>query len=231
MYRKLLIFVALVLLIGVTTVAAQEEIDPSIFVIITDSSGYYAGGSGWYAGYVVYGSGTYDLQMFATGGENNGLWPVTDVRIVVAISTEAWGGGLESLTITNSSETLTLTPTDFTSGPCPNWPMGPGESVGGPFSEPDYYGYNDDYNPGDLTLTSGTRDNPKILTVTVTFSDDATEASKVALLAYGTDAKGKPAKTPYSGGTTFVVPELGTLLLTLAPLAALTTYALKRKKS
>jgi len=224
MNRKLFIFVILALLLGVTAVAAQEE-DPAIFVIITDSSGYYVGGEGWYAGYVVYGSGTYTLQMYANGG-NSHLWPVTDVHIVVAISDEAAGGGLTSLKI-NETEI-----DGWTHGPCTNWPMGPGESVGGPFMEPDYYGYNDTgYIVPELSLTSGTMRNPKILIVEVTFSDTATTDSKIALLAYGTDAIGQPAKTPYSGGTTFVVPELGTLLLTLAPVAALAMYAFKRKKN
>jgi len=225
MHRKLIGLVALAVLLSVASVAAVEE-DPSIFVIIIDSTGYYLGGTGWYAGYVVYGSGTYSLQIFATGGENSGLWPVSDVHIVVAISDEAAGGDLSSLKINGVSIT------GFTLGPDPNWPVGPGESVGGPFSEPDYYGYNDTYVvPGGLTLSSGTRDNPKILTVEVSFSASATANSKIALLSYGTDAKGKPAKTPFSGGTTFVIPELSTLFLIMAPFMALAAYTFKRKKS
>jgi len=227
MYRKLLLFLLLAFFLGVTIVAAEEEEDPSIFVIVTDGSGHYVGGSGWYAGYVVYGSGTYTLQLFGTGGESSGLWPVSNVHILVAISNEAATGGLSSLKINGESISV------WTPGLCPNWPVGPEEGgVGGPFSEPDYYGYNDTYVvPGGLTLDSGTREHPKILTVEVSFSPSATEASKVAFLSYGTDAKGNPAKTPFSGGTTFVVHELGTLLLTLAPFAALAAYAFKRKKN
>lgn len=228
MARKQFVILALAILLGFTYVAAQVKAGGSIFLLITDSSGYYVGGTGWYAGYVVVGvGGTYDLEIFATGGENNGHWPIRDVHIVAAISDEAAGGGLTSLKIDGVSIT------GWTPGLCPNWPVGPEEGgVGGPFSEPDYYGYNDAYVvPGGLTTTSGTREDPKPLVVEVSFGASATSDSKVALLAYGIDAKDQWLKTPYSGGTTFIVPELGTLLLTLAPFAALTAYAFKRKKN
>lgn len=231
MYRKLYVSVLLaliagVLLLSVASVTALEEEDPSIFLIVTDGQGQYVGGNGWYAGFVVRGSGTYTLQIFGTGGEYSGLWPVTNVHIVVAISVEAHSGGLESLAINGVSIT------GFNAGQDPNWPRGPGHSIGGPFSEEDYYGYNDSYIiPGGLTLTNGTRINPKILTIDISFSSSATMASKVALLAYGTDNKCRPAKTPYSGGVTFVVPELAVSLLTLAPFAAFGVYKLRRKQS
>lgn len=217
---KVLIILGLLCLFYIIIPAfAADPIDPSIF-IEPASGGTLEDTSGWYAGWVVTTSfsGTYNLHIYATGGENSGHWPISSVYIVVAISKEAYSGGLVSLKING------VPIVGFTAGPCSKLP------TGGPFAEPDYYGYNDIYQiPGGLTLSEGARDHPKTFTVEIVFSPSATEASKLAFLSYGTDAKGYPAKTPFTGQIMCKIPELTTLILTSASMVALGAYKIKRK--
>ncbi len=194
MKKKFACVAAVVLAIFVSAASVQGASAGSIFVIALDSSD--VGGSGWFAGYVVYGqSGTYTLMISANGNENS--FPVTNIKVIVLVSNEAENGGLASLSIEG---TLITT---FTHG-APAY-YGPN---GGPFSEPDYYGYNDQYVIPTLTYSEGHwPESAKEVTVTVSFSSDATANSKVMFLCYGTDAKGQELKTAFSNGTLFVLPE------------------------
>ena len=126
----------LILSIMIFPVLAQED-DPVIFIISPTST--YVGGSGWYAGYVIVGkSGTYKLNISATGSQSQ--YPITNVKVIVLASNEAAAGGLKSLSIEGTPIT------GFTAGKPPYY-----VANGGPFQEPDYYGYNDAYLISQLT--------------------------------------------------------------------------------
>lgn len=207
---------ALVLTVG--AVCIQGVFAASVFVLVLDAE--ECGGSGWCAGSAVYGqSGTYTLKIAANGAQN--AFPISNVKIIVLVSNEAAAGGLATLQIEGT------TISTFTTG----YPTYYGTS-GGPFTEPDYYGYNDQYTIPTLTYSEGHwPDNFKDVTVTITFSSSATANSKVMFLCYGTDANGKGLKTPFSGGTLFVVPEFPVPLVAVgASFAALAVYKkLKRQ--
>jgi hypothetical protein len=195
---------------------AQEDDDPAAFVIA--QNGVYVGASGWYAGYVVAGqSGTYILNISATGSPSQ--YPITDIKIIALISDAAHDGQLTALSINGMPLTA------FTEGD----PAYYGAN-GGPFSEPDYYGYNDQYTITQLTYQQVHHPtNWYQLPVTVTFAENATMDAKVMFLLYGTDAKGLPVKTPFSEATLFVLPEYVNPILALAAFAA--AYLVYRKKS
>jgi hypothetical protein len=190
--------------------------DPAFFVISKDAP--YFGGSGWYAGYVVAGqSGTYKLNISATGLKE--LFPIGKVKIIVAISAKAQSGGLSLLSIEETKITK------FTEG-IPSY-YG---THGGPFDEPDYYGYNDEYVIPELTYEEGHYPEGWYqVTLTVNFAPDATEDSKVMLFCYGEDSKGNPVETPFKQATLFVVPEYVTPLMGVVSCFA--AYAVFRKRA
>lgn len=198
---------------AVQPILAQE--DPAFFVI---GGTNYVGGSGWYAGYVITGSGTYELRIWATGSESQ--YPITDVKLIILISDEAQGGGLSFLAVNGI--------------PISGWtPKKPDYYVpsGGPFSEPDYYGYHE------FTLTDMTfnevhwPDKPgRAVTVNIQFAPGATEASKVAFLCYGIDAKGQTAYTAFSKQTVFTVPELATIAGIVSMFGAFGLYSILKQK-
>jgi hypothetical protein len=181
-------------------VRAQTFDDDPVFFVIGEGS-TYMGDNGWTAGYVITGSGTYTLDISATGPQNR--FPVTDVKVVVCVSEEA----SQKATVTvapNTANSLTVTSYTHTSPASPPQYLPPG----GLFSESDYYGYNDAYTIPELSYVQIHHpDSAYPLQVTVTFASGATQDSKVMFLCYGIDAKGDPAKTPFSGGTLFVLPE------------------------
>lgn len=190
----------------------------SIFVIGQGSTD--VGGTGWYAGYVITGvSGTYTLNISITGGAN--AFPFSNIKVIALVSNESvLQGGLAKLIINGTQID------GFEVGkPAYFWPNG------GPFSEPDFYGYNDTYVIPELTYAEAHHpDNWVQLPVTVEFSSTATEASKVMFVCYGFDVTGKDAKTPFSGGTMFVVPEVETTLIGFSAFAcAFGFYAWKRR--
>jgi hypothetical protein len=151
-------------------------------------------GSGWLAGYVVSGSGTYTLGISATGSP--GSFPLHDIAVIVCINTDAHDGGLQSLTIGGTPIT------DFTHG-------SPGYygANGGPFSENDYWGYNDEYGIPTLSYAEGHYpDDAKEVSVTINFNS-AYPNSKVMILCYGLNAQDKNLKTAFSNGTLFQLPE------------------------
>jgi hypothetical protein len=189
--------------------------DPDSFKVIGDGS-TYVGGKGWYAGYVISGvSGTYTLKISVAGVH----FPIADVKLIVLISDEAHDGGLESLSIEGTSIT------SFTEGK-PSYYV----PNGGPFQEDDYYGYNDAYVIGTLTKEQAEwPDKYFPVRVTVTFSETATEASKVAFLCYGINSAGNPVYTAFSEMTMFVIPEPMTIVSIAAMFVAFGT--LKRLKT
>jgi hypothetical protein len=140
----MLVCLASTLFIQVATAQTSEDDDPVLFVIGEGST--YVGGTGWTAGYVITGSGTYTLEISATGGESR--FPVSDVKVVVCVTEEA----PHSAAVTVASDTanpLTITEynhTDPASAPSYYPP-------GGVFSEIDYYGYNDTYIIPELTYS------------------------------------------------------------------------------
>ncbi len=211
----LLILSAMALSATVLAASAQDDgDDPSIFVIATDA--HYIGGTGWYAGYMIEGeSGTYTMNISLTGPA--AAFPVTDIRVIAAISDEAQSGGLRlvqvnGVTLNNYTASV---PTYY-------------NAQGGPFSEPDYYGYNDQYIIPELTYEqSHFPTNWYQITVTVQFAPDATQNSKVVFLCYGTDHKGLPAKTPFSGGTLFMAPEYTVPALSIV--ACLAAFSVVKK--
>jgi hypothetical protein len=192
----------------------EEDEDP-VFFVISPQSTYY-GGSGWYAGYVVIGqSGTYTLNISANGPK--AAFPITNIKVIALISNESQAGGLKSLSINN------VPITTFNQGRPAYY-----TANGGPFQEPDYYGYSDQYVIPQLTYEQISY--PKQwyqINATIEFASNATTQSKVMFLIYGTDAKGKPAETPFSGGTMFVVPEYTLPLLNIS--ACLIAYATYKK--
>jgi hypothetical protein len=113
------------------------------------------------------------------------------------VSDEAAASGIQSLSIQDKQISA------FTKG-IPNY-YG---AKGGPFNEPDYYGYNDSEVIPQLTFDEGHYpEKAKLVTVSIQFSSSATENSKVMFLCYGTDAHGNGLKTAFSTGTLFVTPE------------------------
>jgi len=196
---------------------AQED-DPVIFIISPTAT--YMGGSGWYAGYVIVGrSGTYTLDISATGSQMQ--YPITNVRVIALASDEAVVGGLKSLYI----EGMQII--GFQTGKPPYY-----VANGGPFQEPDYYGYNDTYVIPQLTYDEAHHpDHWEQITVKVEFQSTATINSKIMFLCYGTDAQGKPAESPFSGGTMFVIPDLaGTLVGLTAFGSAFGIYSLRKRR-
>ena len=209
------ILVGYALSINMVHAQIDEEEDPAVFIIAKDAP--YIGASGWYAGYLVVGqSGTYTLNISANGPER--LFPISNVKIIAAISTEAKAGGLSALSIEGVQIAT------FTQGVTSYY-----GAQGGPFSEPDYYGYNDQYVIPQLTYQQIHFPNTWYqITVTVNFASSATENSKVMFLCYGTDSAGKSAKTPFSQGTLFVVPEYITPIMGISSCFA--AYAVFRKR-
>jgi hypothetical protein len=195
----MLVCIASTLLIQVAAAQETEDNDPVLFVIGEGST--YLGGTGWTAGYVISGSGTYTLEISATGPENR--FPVSNVKVVVCVTEEA----THNATVTiapNTPSALTITEYTHTDPASPPIYYPPG----GVFAEPDYYGYNDTYVIPELTYSETHHSASHYdLQVTVTFGPGTTENSKVLFLCYGTDSKGDPAKTPFSGGTLVVLPE------------------------
>jgi hypothetical protein len=201
------------LILSVTSVyrvKAQAD-DPAAFVVASGST--HSGGSGWCAGYVVNGqSGTFTLNIAVTGSQKQ--FPITGVKVIVAISDAAEAGGLASLSIDGTPITT------WTPGAPPYYPPG------GPFQESDYYGYNDEYIIPQLTFSEAHYpDNWYQLTVTINFAPTATQSSKVMFLCYGTDNDGNPVKTPFSEGTMFVIPEyIGPIIALCSCFAAYGAY-------
>jgi hypothetical protein len=165
-----------------------------MFAVVLNSGD--VNGSGWFSGYVVYGqSGNYTLTISASGSQQS--FPISDIKVIVLVSDEAKPGGIKSLSI--QSEPIL----GYTKGaPCYYG------SKGGPFSEPDYYGYNDSYTIPKLTYNEGHfPENAKNITINMQFSSVANANSKVMFPCYGTDAKGNVLKTAFSNGTLLVLPE------------------------
>jgi len=210
--------ITILLMSMVISSAFAQEDDPVIFIIGEGST--YVGGSGWYAGYVIYGrSGTYTLNISATGSEKQ--FPITSVKVIALASDEATAGGLKSLTIEGMSII------GFQTGK-PSYYV----ANGGPFKEPDYYGYNDTYVITQLTYAEAHHPDHWVqITVTVEFKPTATTNSKIMFLCYGTDADRNPAETPFSGGTMFAVPDLASTLMGLTAFGgAYGLYYLRKRK-
>jgi len=206
----------LLILMVIAPVLAQEEDDPVIFIVGEGSM--YMHGSGWYAGYAIYGcSGTYILNISATGSP--GHYPIINVKVIALASDEAAGGELKSLTI----EGMPIF--GFQTGKPPYY-----TANGGPFQEPDYYGYNDTYVIPQLTYDEAHHpEHWKQITITVEFQPTATTNSKIMFLCYGTDNKGQPAETPFSGGTMFTIPELASTIIGFTTMIGATgVYRLRR---
>ena len=216
-HTALSIITILLVSMVISSALAQED-DPVIFIIGEGST--YVGGNGWYAGYVIYGrSGTYTLNISATGSEKH--FPITNVKVIVLASKEAATGGLEFIIIEGTSII------GFQTGKPPYY-----VANGGPFKEPDYYGYNDTYVIPQLTYDDGHHPDHWVqITVTVEFKPTATTNSKIMFICYGTDAKGKPAETPFSGGTMFAIPDLASTLMGLTAFGgAYGLYYLRKRK-
>ena len=194
MNKKIIAAIALVLAITVGASGFQVTSAGTMFVIVLGSQD--VGGSGWFAGYVVNGqSSTYTLRVSVTGSEKS--FPISNVRVIVLVSVEAASGGIQSLSINGAPVA------GFTKGT----PSYYGAN-GGPFNEPDYYGYNDSYSIPQLSYSQvHYPDNAQNITINLQFSSSATINSKVMFLCYGTDAKGQALKTAFSNGTLMVVPE------------------------
>jgi hypothetical protein len=175
-------------------VIQQASAAGALFSIVLTSDSVQ--GSGWLAGYVVSGSGTYTLGVSATGSP--GSFPLHDIKVIVCINRDAHNGGLQSLTIDGT----TIDDFDET------YPSYYGAN-GGPFSENDYWGYSDQYVISTLSFADGHYpDNEKEVSVTIDFNS-AYPNSKVMILCYGLDAQGKDMKTAFSNGTLFQLPEYG----------------------
>jgi len=216
-YITLLIATISLTAILISSVAAQEE-DPEIFIIGEGST--YIKGSGWYAGYVICGrSGTYKLNISATGSDKQ--FPIKNVKVIVLASNEAALGGLKSLYIEGK--------------PIIGFQKGEPQyytANGGPFKEHDYYGYNDTYVIPQLTYDEAHHpEHWKQITVTVEFQPTATTNSKIMFLCYGTDAQGNSVETPFSGGTMFVISDLASTLIGLTAFSgAYITYTLRKHR-
>jgi len=214
--RTASLIITILLMSMVISSAFAQENDPAIFIIGEEST--YIGGSGWYAGYVIYGqSGTYKLNISATGCQ----FPIENVTVIVLASNETANGGLKSLSINGTSII------GFQTGK-PQYYV----ANGGPFQEPDYYGYNDTYVIPQLTYNDAHHPDHWVqITVTVEFKPTATTNSKIMVLCYGTDAEGKPAETPFSGGTMFAIPDLASTLMGLTAFGgAYGLYYLRKRK-
>ncbi|MCL5949961.1 MAG: hypothetical protein M1490_05735 [Candidatus Bathyarchaeota archaeon] len=194
MNKKIIAAISIILAVTIGAAGFQATSAGTMFVIVLGSQ--EISGSGWFAGYVVNGqSGTYTLRISASGSEHS--FPITDVKVIVLVSNEAAAGGIQSLTINETS----------VSGYTKEAPSYYGAN-GGPFKEPDYYGYNDHYVIPQISYNQGHYpDNAENITINLQFSSLATENSKVMFLCYGTDAKGHALKTAFSNGTLIVVPE------------------------
>jgi hypothetical protein len=201
--------------------STPDDEDPSIMIMVEGSVNVH--GTGWYAGYVIAGrSGDYVIQVSANGPQR--LFPVSNVRVIVLASAQAEEGGLQGLKI-NGHE-ITISPSTFTPGIPSEY-----SKQGGPFKEPDYYGYNKETTLDPLTYQNAKYPTEWIsIPITVTFSQAATENSKIMILISGTDSAGKPSLTPFSEGATFVVPEylLGGLTALTVFLAA---FAIIKRKN
>lgn len=196
--------------------------DPVMFLVGDGATS--SGGTGWYAGYVICGqSGTYTLQISANGPAT--AFPVKNIKIIVCVSNEA----LSTATVTIGSDTASpLKLTSYTKGH-PSYYI----AQGGPFQEPDFYGYNDKYVINSLRYDQ--IHYPKYsypLQVTVTFAPGATQNSKVMFLCYGTDANGQPAETSFSNGTLIVpTPEFAYALIpVIACFAGYGVYIKKKSR-
>ncbi len=188
-----------VLSLSVGVVLAEES---TFFVI--EKGAHYLGGKGWYAGYIVTESGTFEMRISASGDEK--VFPIKEVRVIVAESKDAYDSGVKSIIIdgTKIEKIKEGTPDYY-------------HATGGPFGEPDYYGYNDEYVIAELTYKEHHYpDGWYKLSVTIEFAADANDKSKVVLLCYGLDANGNPVETPFNQGTLFVVPEYVTPILGVA---------------
>lgn len=197
-------------------VLALEE-DPSIFVIGQGSTPM--GGTGWFAGFAIYGSsGTYTLNISATGGETH--YPITDVHLIALASDEAASGGLQALSI----EGIPII--GFQPGKPAYY-----QKSGGPFQETDYYGYNDTYTIPQLTFEEANHpDHWKLVTVTIQFSSSATVDSRIAFVCHGTDNNGLAAETPFTEQTLFVIPEFSSIILGLtAMVSAYGIYYMRKR--
>ena len=192
--KKIITAIAIFLAVTVGAAGFQATSAGTMFAIVLGSQ--EVGGSGWLAGYSVNGqSGTYTLRVSASGSENS--FPITNVKVIVLVSGEAATGGIQSLSING------VPVSGYTKGT----PSYYGAN-GGPFSEPDYYGYNDRYVIPHLSYNQGHYpDNAQNITINLQFSSSATVNSKVMFLCYGTDAKGHALKTAFSNGTLMAVPE------------------------
>lgn len=224
-HKTSVFMILLICLLGSTIlnpVTAQTS-DPSagedpVFFVIGDGS-TYSGGTGWYAGYVIEGqSGTYTLQISANGPEKR--FPVINTKVLVCISDEA----TKTATVTiapNTAQPLTIK--NYTASQPAYFPPG------GVFTEADYYGYNDTYVISELSYDQTHHPtNSYPLRVTVSFSANATQNSKVMFLCYGIDSAGDPAKTPFSGGTLIVAaPEF--MYAPVALLVCFAAYGIYRK--
>ena len=217
--KKIALLSVLIVLLALSIcsqiVAAEDpEEDPVLFVINPGAT--EPGGTGWYAGYVVIanpGTHTYTLDIYAVGPDKPSLFPVHNIVLIATVSDAAQAGGITSIVVNTVTPT---TITSYTPG-TPSYYLG----EGGVFKEPDYYGYNDLAQLPNINHPF----TPLEITVTITFAPDATSSSKVLFLAYGTDNAGKPAKTPFSGGTLFVLPEYSLPgMVTLACFGAFVLY-------
>jgi hypothetical protein len=217
-HAALSIITILLMSMVISSALAQED-DPVIFIIGEGST--YVGSKGWYAGYVIYGrSGTYTLNISATGGSCR--FPIKNVKVIVLASEEAATGGLESLTV-NGTPII-----GFQSEKPPYY-----SAKGGPFQESDYYGYNDTFVIPQLTYAEAHYPEHWVqITVTVEFNLTATTNSKIMFLCHGTDAEEKSAETPFSGGTMFVIPDLESTLMGITAFGgAYGLYYLRKRKN
>jgi hypothetical protein len=194
MDKRIVAVVSMILVVAICSAGFQAASAGTLFSIVLGSQD--VSGDGWFSGYVVNGqSGSYVLRVSASGGANS--FPITNIRIIVLVSDEAAAGGIKSLSINGTS----------ISGYTKGAPVYYGAN-GGPFCQPDYYGYNDRYVIRTLSYSVGHYpDSAENITVNLQFNSSATVNSKVMFLCYGTDAKGASLKTAFSNGTLIVLPE------------------------
>ncbi len=229
--RSAVLMSLVVLAIGALTVQSAFAAGGSMFIIGDGSTQADIAGT-WYCGYYINGSpgtNTYTLYISATHGAN---YPINDVHVVVLINNAAHEGGLTQITLdtekTDPDALTTASPDDFTMGV---FDYG---AAGGPFTLADYYGYNRDYVIPTLTQAEADKNNGPgyPLRVDITFAPTADENSKVYFLVYGTDNGGTTIKTPFSGGTLFVLPEyaFGGLMGIGACIGAFAVYSVRKKQ-
>jgi hypothetical protein len=187
---------AAVLLLAMVTTSIQAASAATLFSVVLSSEDVNQ--TGWFAGYVAYGSGTYTLSISASGSQNT--FPITNIKVIVCVSDEAAAGGVQSITIESTPIS------DYTQGV----PQYYGAN-GGPFSESDYYGYNDNFVIPQLTYSEAHHpENAKNIAITIQFSSTATPNSKVMFLCYGINAQGQGLKTAFSNGSLIIpTPEYG----------------------